>query len=46
MNAQVIEMLGKSIFFFVVGVILASLFMWSMMQGVTLHMDGKDSVAF
>lgn len=40
------EMFGKAVFFFVVGVVLASLFMWSMMQGITLHVAGKDSSAF
>ncbi len=46
MDSQVIEMFAKSVFFFAVGVTLASLFMWSMMQGVTLHLAGKDSSAF
>ena len=46
MNSQVMEMMGKAIFFFAIGVILASLFMWSMMQGVTHHLDGNDTTAF
>ncbi|HLC93205.1 MAG TPA: hypothetical protein VJH23_05875 [archaeon] len=46
MNNQVMEMMGKSIFFFVVGVILASLFAWSMMQGISLHLTGNSSIAF
>ena len=46
MNSQVREMLGKSVFFFAVGVVLASLFAWSMMQGIVLHIAGKSTVAF
>ncbi|MEK6958125.1 MAG: hypothetical protein AABW99_04080 [archaeon] len=46
MDKQVIEMFVKAVFFFVVGVVLASLFMWSMMQGVTNHLAGRDSIAF
>ena len=43
---QVREMFVKSVFFFVVGVALASLFMWSMMQGVTTHLSANDAGAF
>ncbi len=46
MEYQVKEMFVKSVFFFVTGVVLASLFVWSMMQGVLLHFDGRDSIAF
>lgn len=54
MNKQVIEMFVKSVFFFVTGVILASLFVWSMMQGILIHMTNPgrsgfpapDSIAF
>ncbi|MCR4368952.1 MAG: hypothetical protein NUV67_03535 [archaeon] len=46
MDKQVFEMFARGAFFFVVGVILASLFMWSMMQGVAIHLKGNDSVAF
>ena len=46
MNPQVYEMMVKSVFFFVVGVILASLFVWSMMQGIALHLAGNGTLAF
>jgi len=35
-------MFVKGIFFFVVGVILATLFVWSMVQGVLSHMNGGE----
>lgn len=37
MEKQVREIFARSIFFFVVGVVLASLFLWSMMQGILIH---------
>ena len=46
MEVQVKEMFIKAAFFFITGVILASLFVWSMMQGVLAHFSGGDSVAF
>jgi len=46
MDKQVNEMFVKAVFFFVTGVTLASLFMWSMMHGITLHFEGLDSTAF
>ena len=46
MNPQVMEMMGKAVFFFAVGVILASLFAWSMMQGIALHLSGSGALAF
>ncbi|PIN85517.1 MAG: hypothetical protein COV47_01715 [Candidatus Diapherotrites archaeon CG11_big_fil_rev_8_21_14_0_20_37_9] len=46
MESQVKEMFGKSVFFFTIGVILASLFMWSMMQGITLHLNGQEFLAY
>ncbi|HLC80091.1 MAG TPA: hypothetical protein VJG83_06800 [archaeon] len=42
MNLQVREMMAKAIFFFIVGVILASLFIWSMMQGILIHVTRPD----
>ncbi len=33
---------AKAGFFFVVGVILASLFIWSMMQGLLIHLTRPD----
>ena len=45
MEKQIVEMFAKASFFFVVGVILASLFMWSMMQGITAHIAGHDAMA-
>ena len=35
-------MLSESVFFFIVGVILASLFVWSMMQGILIHITRPD----
>ena len=35
---QVREMFLKGAFFFIVGVVLATLFIWSMVQGVLSHM--------
>ena len=46
MEKQVKEIFFKATFFFVSGVILASLFMWSMMQGVVAHLSGDSSLAF
>jgi len=46
MDKQVTEMFVKAVFFFTMGVILASLFMWSMMQGITTHFNGNDTGAF
>lgn len=54
MNRQVRVMFLESLFFFVAGVILASFFIWSMVQGVLLHTTpagpgadpSKDTIAF
>lgn len=53
MNPQVQEMFLKAAFFFMVGVILASLFVWSMVQGLLAHLSqqansfgNQDSTAF
>lgn len=46
MNKQVMEMFSKAVFFFVVGVVLASLFAWSMMQGIVFHLQGNSPQAF
>ncbi|MFH1391237.1 MAG: hypothetical protein ABIH20_02905 [Candidatus Diapherotrites archaeon] len=46
MEKQVSSMFIQAIFFFIIGVILASLFMWSMMQGITSHFNGESSLAF
>ena len=46
MEKQVKEMFTQATFFFTVGVILASLFIWSMMQGLLIHFSGNNSVAF
>ncbi|MAG18266.1 MAG: hypothetical protein CL944_02210 [Candidatus Diapherotrites archaeon] len=46
MEKQVKSMFTQAIFFFIIGVVLASLFMWSMMQGITIHFTGNDSLAF
>ena len=32
----------RSFFFFVVGVVLASMFIWSMMQGILIHVTRPD----
>ena len=42
MNTEVKAMLSESVFFFIVGVILASLFVWSMMQGILIHITRPD----
>lgn len=42
MNREVRVVFAKACFFFVVGVILASLFLWSMMQGILVHMTRPD----
>lgn len=39
-------MFTQAVFFFIVGVILASLFVWSMMQGILAHFNSNDSLAF
>ncbi len=39
---KVTGMFVKGGFFFIVGVILATLFVWSMVQGVLLHTMGAD----
>ena len=44
--SEVKEMFAKAVFFFTTGVVLASLFVWSMMQGVLIHFSGNDVVAF
>ncbi|MCR4334981.1 MAG: hypothetical protein NUV57_00400 [archaeon] len=46
MEKQVKSMFIQAIFFFIIGVILASLFMWSMMQGITTHIFGETALAF
>ncbi|HZX34151.1 MAG TPA: hypothetical protein VFF09_02105 [archaeon] len=46
MENQVKEIFLKALFFFALGVVLASLFMWSMMQGVVAHLGGDSSQAF
>jgi len=43
MQNQVQEMFLKAVFFFGIGVILASLFMWCMMQGITTHLNSNNS---
>ena len=40
---EVREMFAKGAFFFIVGVILASLFIWCLMQGVIIHLGGDAS---
>ena len=39
-------MFVRGVFFFTLGVILASLFMWSMVNGVATHLGGDFSSAF
>ena len=39
---RVSEMFFKGAFFFIVGVALATLFVWSMVQGVLSHMAGGE----
>lgn len=46
MDKQVTEMFTKAVFFFIIGVILASLFIWSMIQGIIAHFATNDSLAF
>ena len=45
MDKQVKEMFIRAVIFFTFGVILASLFVWCMMQGIISHFAG-NSVAF
>ena len=42
MSHEVRGVFTKAGFFFVVGVILASLFAWSMMQGILVHVTRPD----
>ena len=46
MDKQVREMFTKAVIFFVFGVVLASLFVWSMMQGIIAHFANENSLAF
>jgi len=46
MDKQVKEMFIKATTFFVFGVVLASLFVWSMMQGIIAHFANDNSLAF
>ena len=43
---EVKEMFVKAVFFFTIGVVLASLFVWSMIQGVLIHFSNNTVVAF
>ena len=54
MDRQVRDMFVQSVSFFIFGVVLSSLFVWSMMQGIFVHagspvngeLAGNDAVAF
>ena len=46
MAAEVKNMFAKATFFFIVGVILASLFVWSMINGILLHLSHDFHIAF
>ena len=35
----------RSMFFFIIGVVLASLFLWTIVQGVMLQLSGESQVA-
>jgi hypothetical protein len=39
-------MFVKASFFFMVGVVLASLFVWSLLQGAINHLDNGSGIAF
>ena len=51
---QVKELFMDSVFFFIVGVVLGSLFVWCMIQGALIHLSGttgpfftdKDALAY
>jgi hypothetical protein len=43
---QVKAMFFKGAFFFTIGVVLATLFVWSMVQGVMSHLTGGDYALF
>ncbi len=42
MSMQVSRVFARACFFFVAGVILASLFIWSMAQGILIHVTRPD----
>ncbi len=42
MRNEVRTIFLRSFFFFVVGVVLASMFIWSMMQGILIHVTRPD----
>ncbi len=37
------SMFVKAVFFFVIGVVLASLFIWCLIQGITIHLIGDTT---
>jgi len=43
MMQQSKSMFAKAMFFFIVGVVLASLFIWCLIQGITIHLSGDVS---
>ncbi|HIH09756.1 MAG TPA: hypothetical protein HA254_03735 [Candidatus Diapherotrites archaeon] len=45
-NMQSREMFVRSVAFFIYGVGLASLFIWCIMQGIMLHLQGNGAGAF
>ncbi|MBU0662640.1 MAG: hypothetical protein ABH854_05245 [Candidatus Diapherotrites archaeon] len=45
MEQSLYKLFAKSAFFFIVGVVLASLFVWCLLQGALVHLSGDSTIA-